>query len=369
MSRVTGKIIGLVALSLFCLVPAFAQQALLPESVPPKFNVDTVFAEHVRALVIPLTQPAIGRYATGKQVLDRLTQQLPPNGKKFSWDLRIAKDAGNVFSSPDGTIFVDEGLAQFLGSHPGLWAAALAHEMAHVTRRDWARRYLFQKSLQQSVSAQIVVGSPGAAASSWTDPNASSNVLGAFCRNQELEADAEGLMLMARAGFHPNFMPALYHLLEGQPQQSNAELLGCSHPLWDERDEKLRTHTAAAAEEFSRLWPAPYASPGGNPPVVVYADLSSVHHNSNGELELRALLHCENIYGAVKVTLHLTTTGSSFVRELHTDTGCTSNRTVLTFTVLGSDLLEFHSPLQALFTVVDNRGDLVTRWLAPKPIR
>ena len=53
------------------------------------------------------------------------------------WELRIAKDAGNVFSSPDGTIYVDEALAQALGSQSGLWAAVLSHEVAHVARRDW----------------------------------------------------------------------------------------------------------------------------------------------------------------------------------------------------------------------------------------
>lgn len=34
MSRVTGKTMGLVALLLFCVVPIFAQQVLLPEDVP-----------------------------------------------------------------------------------------------------------------------------------------------------------------------------------------------------------------------------------------------------------------------------------------------------------------------------------------------
>lgn len=162
-----------------------------------------------------------------------------------------------MFSSPDGTIFVDEELAQFLGSHSGLWAAAVAHEMAHVIRPDWARRYLFQKSLQESVSSQIMIGSAAAAASSWSDPNASSNLLATFRQNRELEADAEAHMLMARAGSHPNFMPALYHLLEGQPQQRRAELLDSSHPLWDDRNGRLRTHIATAAQEFGRLCPRP----------------------------------------------------------------------------------------------------------------
>jgi hypothetical protein len=69
-------------------------------------------------------------------------------------------------------------------------------------------------------------------------------------------------MLMARAGSHPNFMTALYHLLEGQPQQRRAELLDSSHPLWDDRNGRLRTHIAAAAQEFGRLCPRPMLHQG-----------------------------------------------------------------------------------------------------------
>jgi predicted Zn-dependent protease len=37
----------------------------------------------------------------------------------------------------------------------------------------------------------------------------------------ELQADAEGLKLMTRAGFDPDFVPALHHLLAAQPGQSD----------------------------------------------------------------------------------------------------------------------------------------------------
>ncbi len=62
----------------------------------------------------------------GRRILQRLIQSLSSEKATFNWDLRIARDAGNIFSSADGTIFVDETLAQFLGSQAGLWAAALS---------------------------------------------------------------------------------------------------------------------------------------------------------------------------------------------------------------------------------------------------
>jgi hypothetical protein len=358
----------LVALLGAVLMPASAQQTFPPEAVPSDFREDAVFAARLRALTLPSSQPAAGQYATGRQVLDRLTQQLPSGQSKFSWELRIARGAGNMFSSPDGTIFVDEDLAQLLGARSGFWAAALSHEMAHVVRRDWARRHLFQKSLQESVSAQVVVGAGGSSAGSWMAPGASADRFAAFCRSLELEADAQGLALMARAGFHPAFMPALYHILQAQPLQLDPTLQDFSHPLWDERDDGLHSHFAAAGKEFDRLWPDLNASPGGNPPIVVYLRPPSARRALTGEQEVLVPLHCDNLYGSVEVVLRLTEPGSGFVRELRQYTGCTSNRTLVTFNLATPDLPQGRA-LQTTISILDDRSTLLSGRVALDPIR
>ncbi len=343
-----------------------AQQGFSPDAVPPKFDADLVFAAHIRALTLSSAQPATGRYATGRQVLNRLTQQLPPSRMKFNWDLRIAKDAGNVFASPDGTIFVDEELADLLGSHAGLWAAALSHEVAHVVRRDWARRYLYQKFLQEAAGNQIV-GGTDAATDSWVAPESSSRLFDDFCQRMELDADAEGLRLMARAGYYPDYMLALYHILQAQPAQLNPKLLDSSHPLWNDRDEKLRSDFLAASLEFDRLWPDRCASPGGGPPVVVNAGVPFARCLPVG-FEVVVPLHCDNLYGSVEVVLRLGVVGSP-LRELRQYTGCTSNHTEVTFTLANSDLPGTRTGLQVAISVLDDRGGLLARALIPKPIR
>jgi hypothetical protein len=363
-----------IALRLLCLpllwtaylIPAWAQQSFPPQAVPADFDGDKVFAEDFRARILPFTEPATARYPIGNEVLDRLTEQLPPNQRRYSWKLRIAKNGGNVLSSPDGTIFVDEELARFLGLRTGLWAAALSHEIEHVVRRDWARRYLFRKSLQKSAIAHTSALAD-ASGMPWLGPNYSSIRFEAFCQSQELEADSEGSTLMARAGFHPDFMPALYHFLQAQPQQLEAKLLDTAHPGWEERYENLQSHSAAAVREFSRLWPNPYSSPGGDPPVVIYTGAASVHRASNGELEVQVHVHCENMHGTAKVILRLSAIRSNFVRELSSDTVCTSNKTVLTFTIANSEAA--HSPMQGLITIMDDQENIVTRSFMPKLIR
>jgi putative metalloprotease len=372
MSGVSGKVRSLALIALLCVFQAHfapAQQMLPPERVPPSFTEDAVFAARVRSLLLPYTEPATGQYAVGKEVLERLVQQLPANVARFSWDLRIAKDAGNVFSSPDGTIFVDEGLAQLLGSQAGLWAAALSHEIAHVVRRDWARRYLFQKALEEGSASQIVLGDVGAFSGSWVDARGSASQLASFCQTMELEADAEGLMLMARAGFHPDFVPALHKVLQAQPGQFDGRFLDPSHPRWDERDESLRRLYAAAGKEYDRLWPARHASPGGNPPIVVYAGLPSAKRGASGQLEVLVPLHCQNLSGSVEIVLRLTATDSEFFSELRQFTGCTSNRTFITFVLPNSEVLRGHSRVQGEISVLDDSGAILTRSLTPIPVR
>lgn len=354
----------LIVLALLCGAGAsscFAQRDVSPENIPPGFKADTTFAAEVKPRLLGLSAPATGRYHAGEKVLNLLVAQLPAGSRDHAWTLRVAKNAGNMFSSPDGSIFVDEDLADALGTQKGLWAAAIAHEIAHVARRDWARRFLYQRSMEQSEGGQVSLGDVIATESSWSDPTAASSLYAAFCQRLEVEADAEGLMLMARAGFHPAFMPALYHLLHAQPHQMNAKFLDASHPLWDERDEKLHVHFLSAGKEFDRLWPEAFASPGGNPPVVVYAGQLAKQHTHPGEVRLTIPLHCENLYGSVEVVVLLQGTGSGSAKELRQYTGCTSNPTRLMFTLNGSEAADWRSGHYALASVLDENGGVLAR--------
>ena len=336
---------------------AGAQSSFPPESVPANFNADADFAAHIRLQLLPQTEAASGRYAIGQQVMDRLLQQVPAGTAKFSWNVRIAPGVGNIFSSPDGMILIDDDLAKVMGSRAGLWAAALSHEIAHVIHRDWARRYLFEKSLREGGVGLVYLGENGGG--SWLDARASAMQLTVFSQTLEFEADAESLMLMARAGFHPDFAPALHQLMHAQPGQWDGSIVDTSHPRWEDRDERLQKLYVAAGKEYDRLWPARYASPGGEPPVVVYAGSPGARRNSSGDLELLVRLHCQNLSGAVEVILRVTADW-----ELRQLTGCTSNLTLIIFTLPAGELPRKHPRTQSEISVVDDRGALLTRALA-----
>ncbi len=365
-SPTTPRLVLIALLGVFGpnLAPIAAPQAIRPVVIPPAFKADTVFAARVRSLLLPYTKPATGQFAVGEGVLQTLLRQVPPQNAKFSWELRIAKGAGNVFSSPDGTIYVDEDLAVFWGTRGGLWAAALSHEIAHTIQRDWARRYLFQKSLEESGASQMMLDGRGAFSGSWVDPQGSSTELARFCQEMEFDADAEGLMLMTRAGFDPDFLPALHHLMAARSGQEGGNSLDPSHPGWGERDERLQKIYGAAGREYDRLWPDRYASPGGISPVVVYAGLPNAKRSVDGELEVVIPLRCQNLTGSVEVVLRFTGPNSGLIEEQRQVTGCTSSRTLISFLVPNPNLRK-RSSVRAEVSVLDDSGSLLTRALAP----
>jgi hypothetical protein len=330
-------------------LPGSCQQDLTPSEVPAQFKLDMESAARLRPqLMVQSTAPG-GPYATSRLVFDRLVAQVrAPGSAKFAWELRIVHDDQlNAYSSPDGAVYVESGLAKLAGASSGLWAAILSHEIAHIIRRDWARRYLYQKYLENGGGVGIVLGDPGLPSGSWADSEKASEDLGRFCRRMELDADREGLMLMARAGYHPDFVPALHHLLHAEGPRVTTTSLYAMHPCWEERDRELSHAYAEASSEFARLWSEWYASPGGNPPVVVFAEQPKVRKTASREWEIRIPMRCQNLAGAVEVVLHSSPTkeirvrpesdaGASASNELRQLTGCTSPRTTITFTLNSS---------------------------------
>lgn len=292
-------------LLLFFPVPNATSQSLIDPDIPTNFKLDMQTAARLRPQLQAESEPASEKYAVGRTVLEKLVSQTAtPANFKLAWGLRIIhNDQLNAYASPDGTIYVESGLAELAGSSAGLWAAILSHEIAHVVRRDWARRYLFEKKLEGSDGFTIVLGDPSIASSSWSTADKASQEMGQYCRQLELQADQEGLMLMARAGYHPDFVPSMHHLLHAQESGRRPRSLTAMHPCWEERDRELSRAYVAASIEFNRRWPEWYASPGGNPPVLVFTEEPVIRKTSSAAWEILVPLRCQNLAGAVEVVL------------------------------------------------------------------
>jgi predicted Zn-dependent protease len=88
-------------------------------------------------------------------------------------------------------------------------------------------------------------------------------------RNEELEADRLGLMMMAQAGIHPDYAEVLMrrlHAITGDENKIAAFLLS-DHPGWETREKKVRKAREEALSIFNREFASAADSPGGIPPA------------------------------------------------------------------------------------------------------
>jgi hypothetical protein len=368
-----------ICLPLLCATRAVAQKSPT-QDVPSQFKGDIETAARLRPQLMAQSSAASEHHVTGALVFDRLVEQvLVASHDKFAWQLRIVDDDNlNAYSLPDGSIYVEGGLARLAGTSAGLWAAILSHEISHVVHRDGARRYLCQKYLENGGGSAVVLGDPSLPSPSWADSEKASADLGRFCREMELDADREGLILMARAGYHPDFVPALHHLLHARSSVRTKGSPYAMHPCWEERDHELSHAYVATSIEFERRWPEWYASPGGNPPVIVFAEQPTVKKSGSKEWQIQVPLRCQNLAGAVEVVLRADTQHGKTIRpaslsnpaksgdEIRQLTGCTSPKTTVTFVIADTAAPQKSLAPWTDVYVLDSWGTVLARADVPK---
>jgi|SRR5579859_14972 len=221
-------------------------------------------------------------------------------GLPYQWNFTIVNNnAVNAYSLPDGEVSVGSGLAKLIGTNPGLWAAVLSHETAHVARRHAVRKYLYDVYIAAQLSyyqARVRAG----------DSNANWSIVGLriaapiarakLSRNLEHDADVQGMMLMARDGYHPDFVFALDHLLRATTgDQSHFAAFFSSHPRWDTREQRDDRAYADALAEYNQRWPDSATSPGGVPPLVAFAGKPTAQENKQSKTaDLTLPIYCRN---------------------------------------------------------------------------
>ncbi len=148
----------------------------------------------------------------------------------------IKDHAINAFALPGGFIGVNAGLILATKSESEL-AGVIAHEIAHVTQRHFARRYEQGSSnipIIAAIIAAMVLGSQnneiGQAALASVAANSAQKQIN-FTRANEKEADRIGIQLLIDAEFNPHGMAAFFDTMDKE-----SRFLGDSVP------EFLRTH-------------------------------------------------------------------------------------------------------------------------------
>jgi beta-barrel assembly-enhancing protease len=156
---------------------------------------------------------------------------------RFSFHVLADPKTINAFALPGGPVFITEGLLRLLRSE-GELAAVLGHESGHVIARH---------SSQQLAKAQLTQGLIGAAVVGTGDYSAAQigQVVGSlinmrYGRDDELEADALGVRIMAEAGYDPRAMIGVMETLAKASSGSRQPEFFSTHPHPENRQTRIR---------------------------------------------------------------------------------------------------------------------------------
>ena len=174
----------------------------------------------LRGQVRQLEDPLLKDYVESS--VYRLAETSQLNDRRLEFIL-LASPQLNAFAAPGGIVGVNGGL--LLHAHTEAeYASVMAHELAHLSQRHFARGLEAQKRLQVPLMAAMLAGVIAAAAGGGdlgiaaiaSTQAAAIQEQRRFSRQNEQEADRIGILNLSKAGFDPRAMPSMFERLMRQ---------------------------------------------------------------------------------------------------------------------------------------------------------
>lgn len=160
-------------------------------------------------------------------------------------EVMVIEDASlNAFAAPGGIVGVNTGTFAVAENEQQL-ASVLAHELAHLSQRHYARK-INQASKNNMLTMAAMLASIIVAASSSSSDGAMAAIPAAqaaaiqadlkFSREMEQEADRIGMATLLNAGFDPYAMPDMFEvMLRTTRYRSKVPEFLLSHPVTESR--------------------------------------------------------------------------------------------------------------------------------------
>ena len=178
--------------------------------------------------------------SVGERVVSRSVAAKTPY--KFQFHVLADPQTVNAFALPGGPVFITRALLSRLGNEAQL-AGVLGHEVGHVVARHSSEQ------IAKSQLAQGLVGAVGVATSDQQAAQAAAFVAQMaqmkYGRQDELQADALGVDLMASAGYDPRTLIEVMEILAKASGGSRQPEFFSTHPDPGNRAEKIRQQIAA----------------------------------------------------------------------------------------------------------------------------
>jgi predicted Zn-dependent protease len=160
---------------------------------------------------------------------------------KFSFHVLADPRTINAFALPGGPVFITEGLVRLLKTEAEL-AGVIGHEIGHVIARH-SSEHLAQQQLTQGLLGALVVGS-GDYTTAQIGQMVGSMITMSYGRDDELEADALGIRIMAEGGYDPRAMIRVMEVLAKASGASKQPEFFSTHPAPENRAGKIKEEIA-----------------------------------------------------------------------------------------------------------------------------
>lgn len=250
-------------------------------STQQEYEFGREFLRSARRQTPALNDPLLEEYVSSLTYKLAATSELTDHRLAF---LMIDSDVLNAFAAPGGIIGVNAGLFLY-AENEGEFASVLAHELAHISQRHYARSVEEQRNNRlpsmAGLLASLIIGAAaggeaGQAALMTTQAIGLENQL-RFSRSNEEEADRIGIRNLYNAGFDPEDMAGMFeHMLRASSFSRRPPEFLSTHPLDEKRiaDSRNRANTYPAVDRAQ------------NPEYLLMRQRVQLHYATNYEAEI-----------------------------------------------------------------------------------
>ena len=169
----------------------------------------------------------------------------------FDWQFVVLEtETQNAFCLPGGKVAVYTGLMDLMNNEAEL-AFVVAHEIAHALARHSGERMSWGY-LQSLGGLLVTIGLQSETADAIYGVGSELGVMLPFSRDNESEADAIGLLLMARAGYNPQAAVEFWSRFGQGGETDKLSRLLSTHPCDEDRIAAMKAGMAAAMAEYEK---------------------------------------------------------------------------------------------------------------------
>lgn len=252
--RINQRLIAWLTLSALLVMPltVFSQTRIAAPknkySVEDDIKLGQQASQQVRQQMPLINDGYVDDYV--ESVGSRLVAAIPSEFRhpefRYSFDVVNARDI-NAFALPGGPMYINRGMIE-AARREGEMAGVMAHEISHVAlRHATAQATETQKfqigSVLGQIAGAVIGGVPGAIIGTGSQIGFGAGAL-KYSRKYETQADILGAQIMARAGYDPRDLAAMFQTIERQGGgRSGPEWLS-SHPNPGNRYERINQEAA-----------------------------------------------------------------------------------------------------------------------------